>query len=95
MQRWEQGEEVHHVISFEDHNHLKQTFSPRHIAILRHLLNNPNTDISVLAKNLRQNIEQIKDDLQLLEKYNIISYREQDKNQQAYILYEHIKIENE
>ncbi|SNR57434.1 hypothetical protein SAMN06264855_11715 [Halorubrum vacuolatum] len=94
IQRWEQDDAVPHVISFEDPNHLKQIFSPHRIDIIRHLLNNSNVDIPELAKNLGQAVEETKDDIQLLEKYKIIFYREKDKNTKIYIPYENVKIEN-
>ena len=93
--QWEQGEEVPHVVNFQDASRLQRILTPRRLELVRSLMDEPAESIRALADRLDRDIRQVHDDLQTLSEYRIIHFREEGTAKQPYIPYETVKIEVE
>lgn len=94
-ERWEDGEEVPHVVNFQDASRLQRVLTPCRLELVRSLLDEPAESIRDLAARLDRDVRQIHDDLQLLSEYRIVHFHEDGSTKQPHIPYETITIEVE
>ncbi|GAD51858.1 hypothetical protein MBEHAL_0618 [Halarchaeum acidiphilum MH1-52-1] len=94
-ERWEDGEEVPHVVNFQDASRLQRVLTPRRLEIVRSLMNEPAESIRNLADRLDRDIRQVHDDVQILNEYGIVHFREEGGAKKPYVPYDTIKIEVE
>jgi len=94
-ERWEQGEEVPHVVNFQDASRLQRILTPRRLELLRSLMDAPAESIRDLADRLDRDVRQVHDDLQLLSEYRIVHFREEGSAKKPFVPYETVKIEVE
>lgn len=94
-ERWEQGEEVPHVVNFQDASRLQRVLTPRRLELVRSLMEEPAESIRALADRLDRDVRQVHDDLQILSEYRIVHYREAGSAKQPYVPYDTVKIEVE
>ena len=94
-ERWEQGEEVPHVINFQDASRLQRIFTPRRLELIRDLLGAPADSMRGLADRLERDVRQVHDDLQLLNEYRIVHFREEGGAKKPHIPYDTVQIDIE
>lgn len=94
-ERREQGEEVPHVVNFQDASRLQRVLTPRRLEMIRTLMDAPAESIRALADRLDRDVRQVHDDLQILSEYRIVHFREEKGAKKPHIPYETIKIEVE
>lgn len=94
-ERWEQGEEVPHVVNFQDASRLQRILTPRRLELVRSLMDAPADSIRDLADRLDRDIRQVHDDVQTLTEYRIVHFREEGGAKQPYVPYDTVKIEVE
>jgi predicted transcriptional regulator len=93
--RWEQGEEVPHVVNFQDASRLQRILTPRRLELVSSLMDAPAESIRDLADRLGRDVRQVHDDLQTLSEYRIVHFREEGSAKQPHVPYETVKIEVE
>jgi predicted transcriptional regulator len=94
-ERWERGEEVAHVVNFQDASRLQRVLTPRRLELVESLMNEPGESIRGLAERLNRDVRQVHDDLQILNEYRIVHFREEDGAKKPHVPYETVKIEVE
>ena len=94
-ERWEQGEEVPHVVNFQDASRLQRILTPRRLELVWSLMDAPADSIRDLADRLDRDIRQVHDDVQTLAEYRIVHFREEGGAKQPYVPYDTVKIEVE
>jgi len=93
--RWEQGEAVPHVINFQDASRLQRILTPRRLELVRSLMDAPAESMRALADRLDRDVRQIHDDLQILNEYRIVHFREEDGAKKPFVPYDTVTIEVE
>lgn len=86
--QWERGEEVSHVVNFEDRARLHQLFTDRR-------MERPPESIRALADQLDRDVHDIHDEIYLLAKYDIIHFEEDGRAKKPYVPYDTIRLEVE
>ena len=94
-ERWEQGEEVPHVVNFQDASRLQRILTPRRLDVVRSLMGAPAESMRDLADRLDRDVRQVHDDLQLLNEYRIVHFREEGGAKKPYVPYDTVTIEVE
>jgi predicted transcriptional regulator len=94
-ERWEQGEEVPHVVNFQDASRLQHIITPRRLELIRSLMDEPAESIRALAARLDRDVRQVHDDLQILSEYRIVHFREEGGAKKPHVPYETVTIEVE
>ena len=94
-ERWEQGEDVPHVVNFQDASRLQRVLTPRRLELVESLMHAPAESIRDLADRLDRDVRQVHDDLQILTEYRIVHYREEGGAKQPHVPYDTVKIEVE
>ena len=93
--RWEQGEEVPHVVNFQDATRLQRLLTPRRLELVRSLMDAPAESMRDLAERLDRDVRQVHDDLQILNEYRIVHFREEDGAKKPFVPYNTVRIEVE
>ena len=91
-ERWEQGEEVPHVVNFQDASRLQRILTPRRLELVRSLMEEPAESIRGLAARLDRDVRQVHDDLQILTEYRIVHLREEGGAKKPHVPYDTVKI---
>jgi len=94
-ERWEQGEEVPHVVNFQDASRLQRILTPRRLELVRSLMDEPAESMRNLADRLDRDVRQVHDDLQILTEYRIVHFREESGAKKPHVPYDTVKIEVE
>ena len=94
-ERWEEGEEVPHVVNFQDATRLQRLFTPRRLELVRSLMDAPAESMRALADRLDRDVRQVHDDLQILNEYRIVHFREEDGAKKPFVPYDTVRIEVE
>ena len=94
-ERWEQGEEVPHVVNFQDASRLQRVLTPRRLELTESLMDGSAESIRDLADRLDRDVRQVHDDLQILSEYRIVHFREEGSAKQPHVPYDTVKIEVE
>lgn len=95
IDQWEQGNEVSHVVNFQDASRLQRILTPRRLELVRSLMDESADSIRALADRLDRDVRQVHDDVQLLSEYRIVHFTEADGAKQPSVPYETVKIEVE
>jgi len=93
--RWEQGEEVPHVVNFQDASRLQRVLTPRRLELVESLMTEPAASIRDLADRLDRDIRQVHDDVQLLNEYRIVHLQDENGAKKPSVPYETVRIEVE
>jgi predicted transcriptional regulator len=93
--RWENGEEVPHVVNFEDPAHLRSLLTNRRMELLESVMEKPPESIRALADRLDRDVHDVHDDLHLLADYGIVQFRDRGRAKQPYVPYETVRLEVE
>lgn len=94
-ERWEQGEEVPHVVNFQDASRLQRILTPRRLELVRSLMDAPAESMRDLADRLDRDVRQAHDDLQLLSEYRVVHFHEEGGAKKPHVPYDTVKIEVE
>jgi predicted transcriptional regulator len=94
-ERWEQGEEVPHVVNFEDRAQLRRLLTDRRMELLEAVMEQPPESIRALTNRLGRDVHDVHDDLHLLADYEIVHFRKEGRAKQPYVPYETVRIEVE
>lgn len=92
---WEAGEDVPHVVNFQDASRLQRVLTPRRLELVETLLEAPAESIRGLADCLDRDVRQVHDDVQLLGEYRIVHLRDRGGARQPFVPYETVTIEVE
>jgi predicted transcriptional regulator len=93
--RWEEGEEVPHVVNFQDASRLQRILTPRRLELVRSLMDAPAESMRALADRLDRDVRQVHDDLQILSEYRIVHFHEEGGAKKPHVPYDTVKIEVE
>jgi predicted transcriptional regulator len=94
-EQWEDGEEVPHVVNFEDRARLRQLLTDRRMELLEAVMEDPPESIRALANRLDRDVHDVHDDLHLLAEYDIIYFQEDGRAKKPYVPYDTVRIEVE
>ena len=94
-ERWERGDDVPHVVNFQDASRLQRILTPRRLELVRSLMDTPAESMRDLADRLDRDVRQVHDDLQLLNEYRIVHFHEEGGAKKPHIPYDTVKIEVE
>ena len=94
-ERWEEGEEVPHVVNFQDRARLRQLLTDRRMELLEAVMEHPPESIRALADRLDRDVHDVYDDLHLLAEYDIIHFEEDGRAKKPYVPYDTVRIEVE
>jgi predicted transcriptional regulator len=94
-ERWEEGEEVPHVVNFEDRGGLRRLLTDRRMELLEAVMDQPPASIRALADRLDRDVHDVHDDLHLLAEYDIVHFEEDGRAKKPYIPYDTVRIEVE
>ena len=94
-EQWEQGEEVPHVVNFEDRARLRQLLTDRRMELLETVMEQPPESIRALAGRLDRDVHDVHDDLHLLAEYGIVHFEEDGRTKKPYVPYDTVRIEVE
>lgn len=93
--RWEQGEEVPHVVNFEDRSRLREILTDRRMEVLEAVMEDPPESIRALAARLDRDVHDVHDNLHLLAEYGIIHFETEGRAKKPYVPYDTVRIEVE
>jgi predicted transcriptional regulator len=95
-QRWENGEEVPHVVNFQNPSDLRAVLTERRIELLRSIMDEPPESLRALADRLGRGQKQINDDVHLLAEYGIVHFEDgSGRARKPRVPYETVRIELE
>jgi predicted transcriptional regulator len=94
-ERWEKGEEVPHVVNFEDRVRLRQLLTDRRMELLEAVMEHPPESIRALADRLDRDVHDVHDDLYLLADYEVIHFESDGRSKRPYVPYDTVRIEVE
>ena len=94
-EQWEDGEEVPHVVNFEDRARLRQLLTDRRMELLEAVMEDPPESIRALTNRLDRDVHDVHDDLHLLAEYGIIHFQEDGRAKKPYVPYDTVRIEVE
>ena len=92
---WEDGEEVPHVVNFQDRARLRQLLTDRRMELLEAVMERPPESIRALADRLDRDVHDVHDDLHLLAEYDVIHFEENGRAKKPYVPYDTVRIEVE
>jgi len=94
-ERWEQGEEVPHVVNFEDRSRLRELLTDRRMELLEAVMEQRPESIRDLAGRLDRDVHDVHSDLHLLAEYEIVHFEENGRAKRPYVPYDTVRIEVE
>jgi predicted transcriptional regulator len=92
LDRWEKGEEVPHVINFQNSSDLRALLTDRRIELLRSVMAERPDSIRQLAERLDRDVKSVHDDLQVLAEYDIVHFEQAGRAKRAFVPYETIEV---
>jgi len=94
-ERWEDGEEVPHVVNFEDRSRVRQLLTDRRMELLESVMENPPESMRGLADRLDRDVHDVHNDLHLLAEYDIIYFEEDGRAKKPYVPYDTVRVKVE
>jgi predicted transcriptional regulator len=92
-ERFERGEQVPHVLNFENPEDLRKLLTHRRLEVLRTIKADPPESIRRLALQLDRNPAEVASDVNLLEEYGIIYFVENGQAKAPVVPYDEVRIE--
>ena len=89
------GENVPHVVTFEDRTRIRQLLTDRWMELLEAVMERPPESIRALTGRLDRDVHDVHDDLYLLAEYDIIRFEENGRAKRPYVPYDTVRIEAE
>lgn len=92
IERWEAGEEVPHVINFQNPSDLRALLTDRRIELLRSVMTERPDSIRQLAERLERDVKTVHDDLQVLVEYDIVHFEQAGRAKRPFVPYDTIEV---
>jgi len=92
LDRWEAGEEVPHVINFQNPSDLRALLTDRRVELLRSIMAERPDSIRQLADRLDRDVKTVHDDLQVLAEYDIVHFEQAGRAKRAFVPYDSIEV---
>ncbi|QAU14539.1 transcriptional regulator (plasmid) [Halorubrum sp. BOL3-1] len=92
LDRWEAGEEVPHVINFQNPSDLRALLTDRRVELLRSIMAERPDSIRQLADRLDRDVKTVHDDLQVLAEYDIVHFEQAGRAKRAFVPYDTIEV---
>lgn len=92
LERWEDGEEVPHVINFQNPSDLRALLTDRRVELLRSIMAERPKSIRQLAERLERDVKPVHDDLQVLAGYDIVHFEQDGRAKRPFVPYETIEV---
>lgn len=92
LDRWEAGEEVPHVVNFQNPSDLRALLTDRRVEILRSIMSHRPDSIRQLAERLDRDVKSVHDDLQILADYDIVHFEQAGRAKRPFVPYESIEV---
>lgn len=92
LERWQAGEDVPHVINFENPSDLRALLTDRRIELLRSIMTERPESIRQLADRVGRDVKTVHDDLQVLAQYDIVRFEQAGRAKRPFVPYETIEV---
>lgn len=92
LDRWEAGEEVPHVINFQNPSDLRALLTDRRVELLRSIMTERPDSIRQLAERLERDVKSVHDDLQVLAEYDIVHFEQAGRAKRPFVPYDSIEV---
>lgn len=92
LDRWEAGEEVPHVINFQNPSDLRALLTDRRVELLRSIMAERPDSIRQLADRIDRDVKTVHDDLQVLAEYDIVHFEQAGRAKRAFVPYDSIEV---
>lgn len=92
LDRWEAGEEVPHVINFQNPSDLRALLTDRRVELLKSVMADQPGSIRQLAERLERDVKTVHNDLQVLAEYDIVHFEQEGRAKQPFIPYDTIEV---
>lgn len=92
LDRWEAGEEVPHVINFQNPSDLRALLTDRRVELLRSIMTERPDSIRQLAERLERDVKSIHSDLQVLAEYDIVHFEQDGRAKRPFVPYGSIEV---
>ncbi|WP_245998571.1 HVO_A0114 family putative DNA-binding protein [Halalkalicoccus subterraneus] len=92
LDRWEAGEEVPHVINFQNPSDLRALLTDRRVELLRSIMAEQPDSIRQLADRLERDVKTIHNDLQILVEYDIVHFEQAGRAKRPFVPYDTIEV---
>jgi Predicted transcriptional regulator len=91
LDRWEDGEEIPHVINFQNPSDLRALLTDRCVELLKSIMIDRPDSIRQLAGRLDR-VQSIHNDLQVLADYDIVHFEQAGREKRPFVPYDTIEI---
>lgn len=92
LDRWESGEEVPHVINFQNPSDLRALLTDRRVELLRSIMTKRPDSIRQLAERLDRDVKTVHDDLQILAEYDVVHFEVAGRAKRPFVPYDSIEV---
>lgn len=92
LDRWEGGEDVPHVINFQNPSDLRALLTDRRVDLLRSIMADKPDSIRGLAERLDRDVKTVHDDLGVLTEYDIIHFERDGRAKRPFVPYDTIEV---
>jgi predicted transcriptional regulator len=92
-ERFEQGEQVPHLLNFDNPEDLRKLLTQRRLEVLRSIKNKSPASIRRLAERLDRNPSEVAADVNLLADYGIVYFRQEGRAKSPFVPYDEVTIE--
>lgn len=92
LERWEDGEEVPHVINFQNPSDLRALLTDRRVELLRSVMTEQPDSIRQLADRLDRDVKSIHGDLDVLAEYDVVQFETDGRAKRPFVPYETIEV---
>lgn len=92
LARWEAGEEVPHVINFQNPSDLRALLTDRRLELLRSIMAGQPDSIRQLAERVDRDVKNVHDDLQVLTDRDIVFFEQAGRAKQPFVPYDAIEV---
>jgi len=91
-EQWGDGEEVPHVVNFEDRTRVRQLLTDRRMELLEAVMEHPPEGMRALADRFDQDVHDVHNDLHLLAEHEIVYFEEDGRAKKPYVPYDTVRI---
>jgi len=92
LDRWQDGEEIPHVINFQNPRDLRALLTDRRVGLLRSIMTERPDSIRQLAERLDRDVKSLHDDLQILADYDIVHFEQAGRAKRPFVPYDTIEV---
>lgn len=92
LERWRAGEEVPHVVNFENPSDLRALLTDRRVELLQSIMDEQPESIRQLSERLDRDVKTVHDDLGILSEYDIVHFEQAGRAKRPFVPYDTIQI---